>query len=111
MTDCLFCKMIEGKIPIDKVDESEGCLAFHDIHAQAPTHILIIPKKHYAGISEMKSEEEIGKLVLMANQIAEKEQLDSGHRLVFNQGLDGGQSVFHTHLHLLGKRKMSWPPG
>ena len=109
--NCLFCRMIEGKIPIDKVDENEHCLAFRDIQAQAPCHILIIPKTHYSGVSEMSDPSEIGELILMANRVAKKEALESGYRLVFNQGLDAGQSVFHTHLHLLGKRKMNWPPG
>jgi histidine triad (HIT) family protein len=111
MSDCLFCKIINKEIPANIVKENDNFLAFHDISPQAPTHILCIPKRHYGGIREMKNADEVGNLVLFANEIAINEKLEQGYRFVINQGLDGGQSVFHTHLHILGGRKLTWPPG
>lgn len=111
MSDCLFCKIVAGEIPAEKVGESELSLAFNDIQPQAPVHVLVIPKKHHTGIADMNDAQEIGDMVLLANKIAVEKNLASGYRLVINQGLDGGQSVFHTHIHLLGERKLSWPPG
>jgi len=112
--DCLFCKIISGDIPSNKIYEDKDVYAFHDINPAAPSHVLIIPKKHLHDITEAKDQdtELIGKLVLRANTIAEEIGLtENGFRYVINTGSDGGQTVFHLHLHLLGGRPMSWPPG
>lgn len=111
--DCLFCRIIRGEIPAKKVYEDEETLVFEDIKPQAPTHLLIIPKKHIVGIREAKAEdaEIVGKLNLVAAQIARDRKIENGYRTVFNVGPGAGQSVFHLHLHLLGGRPLSWPPG
>lgn len=111
--DCLFCRIIRGEIPAKKVYEDEETLVFEDIKPQAPTHLLIIPKKHIVGIREAKAEdaEIVGKLHLVAAQIARDRKIENGYRTVFNVGPGAGQSVFHLHLHLLGGRPLSWPPG
>jgi len=113
MTDCLFCKIIAGRVPSKKVYEDEKAYAFEDINPQAPTHVLVIPKKHIADIKEATDAdaEIIGYLNLVAGRIARERELKHGYRTVYNVGPDAGQSVFHLHLHLLGGRKMSWPPG
>ena len=112
--DCLFCKILAGEIPADKVYEDEEVFAFRDINPAAPTHILIIPREHIEKVSETTAEHEalLGKLVLRANEIARQEGIESdGYRLVFNNGLHGGQTVYHVHLHILGGRQFAWPPG
>lgn len=112
--DCLFCKIIEKKIPSKPVYEDDKLLAFHDINPKAPTHILIIPKKHIATIDELSSEDAVltGDIILAAKQIAKEQGLsEKGYRLVFNVNNAGGQEVYHIHLHLLGGRQMTWPPG
>ena len=112
--DCLFDKIIDGEIPSDKVYEDDEILAFKDVQPTAPVHILIIPKKHIPAVSEMDQEDTqlIGKLFWVAKKLAEKEGIDSdGYRLVINNGDNGGQHVHHIHLHLIGGRKMAWPPG
>lgn len=114
MTDCLFCKMVSGDIQPDKVMETDDVLAFRDINPQAPTHILIIPKKHISTINDITDAdtEMIGKLYQMAKVIASQEGLaEPGYRTVMNCNSDGGQAVYHIHLHLLGGRAMGWPPG
>jgi histidine triad (HIT) family protein len=113
MTDCLFCKIIAGKIPAKKVYEDEKTFAFEDINPQAPTHVLIIPKKHIVGIDQATEEdaELVGYCQLVAAKIARERKIENGFRTVYNVGADAGQTVFHLHLHLLGGRKMSWPPG
>lgn len=114
MSDCLFCKMVAGEIKPDVVSESEQLLAFRDIAPQAPTHILIIPKRHIATLNDLTSEEGelVGSMILMARQIAADQGLaERGYRLLFNCNADGGQAVYHIHLHLLGGRKLGWPPG
>src|SRR5215472_14088103 len=113
MTDCLFCKIIAGEIPSKKVYEDEHTFAFSDINPQAPTHVLIVPKRHIAGLKEAKPDEAeiIGKLHLAAAKIAKERGLEKGYRTVFNVGPDAGQTVFHLHLHLLGGRALHWPPG
>ena len=113
MTDCLFCKIIDGKIPAKKVYEDDKAFAFEDINPQAQTHVLIIPKKHIIGIDQATAEdaELIGCCQLVAAKIAKERQLRQGFRTVYNVGPDAGQTVFHLHLHLLGGRKMGWPPG
>jgi histidine triad (HIT) family protein len=112
--DCLFCKMVTGDIPCDVVYSDDDVLAFRDINPAAPTHILIIPKKHIASVADAGAEDEalMGKLLLRANDIAEQEGLTAdGFRYVINTGGHGGQTVFHIHLHILGGRQMVWPPG
>jgi histidine triad (HIT) family protein len=113
MSDCLFCKMVAGEIPVKKVYEDEKTFAFHDINPQAPTHVLIVPKKHIVGLKEAKPEdaEIIGYCQLVAAKIARERDIENGYRTVYNVGPGAGQSVFHLHLHLLGGRKLSWPPG
>ncbi len=114
MNECLFCKMVSGVIPCDKVHENENVLAFRDIDPKAPTHILIIPKKHITTLNEInKSDQDLlGELLLTAKKIAKDEGINtSGYRTVFNCNSDGGQTVFHIHMHLLGGRPMAWPPG
>ena len=111
---CLFCKIIQGEIPADKVYEDESVIAFNDIHPQAPTHILIIPKKHIPTINDLTQydTELTGHLFQVAKQLAQTQSLaDAGYRLVFNVNKNGGQEVFHIHLHMLGGRALLWPPG
>ena len=111
--DCLFCKIVSGQIPAKKVYEDSAVFAFHDVDPQAPTHVLIVPKQHVAGLKEARAQdaEIIGQLNLAAAEIARQLNLTSGYRTVLNVGPDAGQSVFHMHLHLLGGRKLDWPPG
>jgi len=111
--DCLFCRIIRGEIPTKKVYEDNETLVFEDINPQAPTHVLIIPKKHIVGVKEAKPEdaEIIGKCHLVAAHIARERNIENGYRTVFNVGPGAGQSVFHLHLHLLGGRALAWPPG
>lgn len=113
MSDCLFCKIIEGKIPSKKVYEDDRTFVFEDIRPQAPTHVLIIPKKHIVGLDQASEgdAEIIGYCQLVAAKIARDRKLEKGYRTVYNVGPDAGQSVFHLHLHLLGGRSLAWPPG
>jgi histidine triad (HIT) family protein len=114
MSDCLFCKIINREISADIVYEDDDILAFSDINPQAPQHILIIPKKHIAKASDLEEEESyiMSKMLIAANRIAkEKDLLENGYRIVLNCGKDAGQEIFHIHLHLLGGRKFTWPPG
>ncbi|MDD5136795.1 MAG: histidine triad nucleotide-binding protein [Candidatus Omnitrophica bacterium] len=112
--DCLFCKIINKEIPAKVVLEDSGMVAFEDVNPQAPVHILIIPKEHIEKISDLSARhlEMVGRLVLAAKEIAKKRGIEeSGYRIVMNCNRDAGQAVFHLHLHLLGGRKFSWPPG
>jgi histidine triad (HIT) family protein len=113
MNNCLFCRIIQGEIPARKVYEDERTLAFEDINPQAPTHVLIVPKKHLAGLKEARSEdaELIGRLHLVAAQLGRQRGIEDGYRTVLNVGPKSGQSVFHIHVHLIGGRDMKWPPG
>ncbi|WP_031513253.1 histidine triad nucleotide-binding protein [Desulfofalx alkaliphila] len=114
MSDCLFCKIINKEIPADVVYEDELVLAFKDINPVAPTHILIIPKKHIPTLADLQPEdaEVMGHIVLTAKELAAKQGLDeNGYRLVSNCKDDGGQTVFHIHFHLVGGRYFAWPPG
>ncbi|HKD15815.1 MAG TPA: histidine triad nucleotide-binding protein [Candidatus Angelobacter sp.] len=113
MTDCLFCKIIAGKIPSKKVYEDDKTFAFEDIKPQAPTHILIIPKKHIVGLDKAQDSdaELLGYMQLVAAKLARERGIESGYRTVYNVGPGAGQSVFHIHLHLLGGRALHWPPG
>ncbi len=109
--NCLFCRIIAGEIPSNKVYEDERVLAFRDISPQAPTHILIIPKEHYDSVLEAPADT-VAYMVDIAKKLAVQEGVDkNGFRLVINTGDEGGQSVKHLHLHLIGGRSMQWPPG
>ncbi len=113
--DCLFCKIVAGEIKADIVYETDHLLAFRDINPQAPTHVLIIPRRHVATINDVavaEAEDEIGRLFAAAAHIARLEGIaDDGYRAVMNCNEAAGQTVFHLHLHLLGGRNLSWPPG
>jgi len=112
MSDCLFCKMVAGEIKSDIVYQDEAVLAFRDINPQAPVHILVIPKKHVETLNDLDDSDLAGHLLKTAVSLAKKEGLaEDGYRTVFNCNKNGGQEVFHLHLHLLGGRQMSWPPG
>lgn len=114
MDDCLFCKIVAGDIPADKVFENNNIFAFRDIDPKAPTHILIIPKEHISTTNDLDKSHKtlVGEIMLTAKEIAGQEGIaDSGYRTVFNCNQDGGQAVYHIHLHLLGGRHMNWPPG
>ena len=114
MSDCLFCKIVNKEIPSDIVYENEHVLAFNDINPVAPVHILIIPKEHIPTLNDLEENhtQTMGELFLAAKALASKEGLsDSGYRTVFNCNRDAQQTVFHIHLHLIGGRKMTWPPG
>lgn len=113
-SDCLFCKIIAGEIDADIVYETESVIAFRDINPQAPTHVLIIPRKHVATINDIEAAdgEDIGQLFIAARDIANKEGIaQDGYRVTMNCNAAAGQTVFHLHLHLLGGRDFDWPPG
>ena len=113
-TDCLFCKFVSGKLDVNLVYETEKVLAFRDINPQAPTHVLIIPRKHISTINDLTNtdREEIGNLYLAAKEVAKEEGFsEDGYRVVMNCNAAAGQTVFHVHLHLLGGRTFNWPPG
>ena len=114
MDDCLFCKIINGEITAKKVYENEHIIAFNDIDPKAPIHILVIPKKHIRSINELNSSDInlAGEIILAAKKIAKDQGIDSkGFRVVFNTNDDGGQTVYHIHMHIMGGRQMQWPPG
>jgi histidine triad (HIT) family protein len=112
MTDCLFCKIAAGQIPAAVVRRTDRALAFRDVHPQAPTHILVIPLEHVATLNEAKDPALLGELVAFARDVAREAGLaEKGYRVVLNTNADGGQTVFHLHLHLLGGRALHWPPG
>ena len=113
MNNCLFCKIVEGKIPSSKVYEDETVLAFQDIDPQAPVHVLIIPKKHITSVAQTReSDFDIyARIFSVAKKLAEEFGLSGGYRIVANTGKDGGQAVDHLHFHLLGGRALGWPPG
>ena len=111
--DCLFCKIVAGTIPSKKVYEDELTYAFGDIHPQAPVHVLIVPKKHFDSLATSSSDDRslLGHLLDVARNLAAEQKLEDGYRVVINTGPDGGQTVEHLHLHVLGGRAMHWPPG
>ncbi len=115
MTDahCIFCRIVAGEIPAERVFEDEHCLAFRDLHPQAPVHLLVIPKEHIASHAHAAADHTplLGHLMAAVASLARSERLDRGYRVVGNTGPDGGQTVDHLHLHLLGGRAMGWPPG
>ncbi len=112
--NCLFCKIAAGEIPAPVVLDDKEVMAFRDVKPQAPTHLLIIPKKHIATINDTDSNDEqlLGRMIQSAKKLAKTEGLsEAGYRLIFNVNSNGGQVVYHIHLHLLGGRQMMWPPG
>jgi len=110
--DCLFCRIVAGKIPATLIAETEDCVAFRDITPQAPVHVLVIPRLHIASLDEVEDPLLLGRMMLLATQLAREEGIAvTGYRTVINTRDDGGQSVAHLHIHLLGGRKLKWPPG
>ena len=111
--DCLFCRILKGEIPAKKVYEDEHTFVFEDIDPKAPTHVLVVPKKHIRGLKEVSSEdaEIVGRCHLTAARVARERGIEDGYRTVLNVGPGAGQSVFHLHVHLLGGRDLKWPPG
>jgi histidine triad (HIT) family protein len=111
--DCLFCKIVSGTIPAERLHETADTLAFADLHPQAPVHVLVIPKRHIASHAHALPGDAgvLGNLLTAAGEIARQQGLENGYRLVVNTGRDGGQTVNHLHVHLLGGRPMGWPPG
>jgi histidine triad (HIT) family protein len=109
----IFSKIIAREIPADILFEDELCLAFRDIRPQAPTHFLVIPKKEIVSLAELSDEDEsiVGRCLMVAARVAAEQGLDGGYRLIANTGSDGGQEVPHLHFHVLGGRKLTWPPG
>jgi histidine triad (HIT) family protein len=112
-TKCLFCKIVEGTIPSKVVYQDELCYAFADINPQAPVHVVIVPRRHLDSLAVATAEDQalLGHLQWAAAEIARQLKLVNGYRVVINTGVDGGQSVEHLHLHLLGGRALAWPPG
>lgn len=112
-SDCLFCKIVAGDIPSEKVLESDNALAFRDINPGAPTHVLVIPKRHVASVHDLtlSDGDEVAELFDVVAQVAEQEGVADGYRVVTNVGAKAGQSVYHLHLHVLGGRPLEWPPG
>lgn len=111
---CLFCRIASGEVPAKLVYEDDDVLAFHDINPQAPTHVLVIPRRHIPSLDDMQpgDAEAVGRTILRATEIARDQQVsDEGYRLVINQGEAAGQTVFHIHVHLIGGRNLKWPPG
>lgn len=111
--DCLFCKIVQGEIPSQRVHETDELIAFKDINPQAPTHLLIVPKKHIHDLAAATEEDLqlLGRVQLAARDLGTKLGLNGGYRLLVNNGRGAGQSVFHLHYHLLGGRRLTWPPG
>jgi histidine triad (HIT) family protein len=114
MEDCIFCKIVNKDIPAKAVYEDEAIIAFDDINPKAPVHVLLIPKKHYASLNEIPEDGKdlLGQILLKARHIAQMKGIKkSGYRIVLNTARDSGQEVFHIHFHVLGGRRMTWPPG
>lgn len=112
--DCIFCGIVEGRVPGAIVWEDDEVIAFRDINPRAPTHVLVIPRRHIASVNDLEAKDAglVGRLFLAAKVVAREEGIaESGYRLVMNAGPDGGQTVDHIHLHVLGGRSMTWPPG
>ena len=110
-SDCIFCKIAKKELPTKIVFESNDFIAFNDINPVSPTHILVIPKTHIKNLMETDDKDLLGKLLLTAKEIAKQQNLNEGFRIVINTGDNGGQTVYHLHLHVLGGRFHKWPPG
>jgi histidine triad (HIT) family protein len=114
VVDCLFCKIVAGAIPARKLYEDDQVLAFHDLSPQAPVHFLIIPKKHIGTLHDLDDQQDkllAGHMLYTAQRLASQSGCQGGFRVVMNCNPDGGQTVFHIHMHVLGQRQMNWPPG
>ena len=113
MSDCLFCKIVSGDIPSDKLYEDDTCLAFYDIDPKAPVHFLVIPKAHIESAAAITADNSavVAHIFEVIARLAREQGLDSGFRVVSNVGADGGQTVPHLHFHVLAKRNLAWPPG
>lgn len=111
MADCLFCKIVNKEIPAEIIAETDHYISFKDVNPQAPSHVLLIPKQHIESLEKLSDTTLAGELIVGARDVAEKLSLDQGYRVVTNIGKHGGQSVFHLHFHILGKRALAWPPG
>jgi histidine triad (HIT) family protein len=113
MSDCLFCKIVEGEIPSNKVYEDDELFAFHDISPQAPVHILVVPRRHISSLEEAEQGDAalMGKILMLIQKLAREQGVSPGYRVVNNCGASAGQSVFHIHFHLIGGRALGWPPG
>ncbi len=113
MSDCLFCGIAAGDIPADIVYSNDAIVAFRDVNPQAPTHVLVIPREHHVDAAHLAAADPalLGRLAGVAAEVAEADGLGGGYRLVLNSGADAGQTVNHVHLHVLGGRHLSWPPG
>jgi len=111
-SDCLFCRIIRGEIPATLVAEDEHCIAFRDIAPQAPTHVLVVPREHVATLDAVTDPALVGRVMHLAAEVARQEGIvDSGYRTVINTNSGAGQTVFHLHAHVLGGRRLTWPPG
>jgi len=108
---CLFCRIVRGEIPARIVREDDHTVAFRDIDPKAPTHVLVIPRVHVASLDEARDPALVGQLMLAAAEVAAAEGIAGGYRTVINTGADAGQTVHHLHVHVLGGRKLAWPPG
>ena len=114
MAECLFCRIVKGELPARIVHETDSVIAFRDLHPQAPTHVLVIPRRHIATLNDLTADDAglMGEMMLAAQAVARQEGIaERGYRTVMNCNLAGGQTVYHIHLHLLGGRQMIWPPG
>jgi histidine triad (HIT) family protein len=111
VSDCLFCRMVAGEIPADVVHQTDRILAFRDINPQAPTHVLVVPKRHIADIAELSADADAGAALLRGIRASAEATGLTEFRAVFNTGAQAGQTVFHVHAHVLGGRQMQWPPG
>ena len=110
---CLFCKIVQGQIPSRAEYEDDLCYAFADINPQAPVHVLVVPREHFASLDQVSvdKQELLGHILWVAKEIAASKRLEKGYRVVINTGSDGGQTVDHLHAHVLGSRSLAWPPG
>jgi histidine triad (HIT) family protein len=111
-TDCIFCKIVAGEIPATLVKRTDRLVAFRDVGPKAPVHVLVIPTEHLASLEDVQDGRLLGEMLMLARDIAREEQIaENGYRVVLNTNKNGGQTVFHLHLHLLGGRRLTWPPG
>jgi histidine triad (HIT) family protein len=108
---CIFCRIARKELPAKVIVETPECIAFHDTSPQAPTHVVVIPKEHIATLNEARNPAIMGKMMLMAADVAKREGVGDGYRVVINTGASAGQTVLHVHVHVLGGRQMTWPPG
>lgn len=109
--NCIFCKIARGEIPATIVAQNEAAIAFRDLDAKAPVHVLVIPRQHITSLAHSSDPATIGEVLVLAAEVARKEGLERGYRVVINTGADAGQTVHHLHAHVLGGRNMAWPPG